>query len=388
MSLSMRKIYISTFVNSFGSWLTFLAIAMLVKERYGGQQVAWIFLVQTLPAIFFSRGLSQLIPRHLQERCYRGSQLLLALNCLVLCFVQTMPVIYIHLFVAALLKSISTPLFNTLIGKWTPQDKIDEVFIKIGSIQTATLGLAPIIGAWIKIIGSTEILFFLDAASFVVGVLIISSILKSSDQKVEKFSINMRSLFASVASVPKSLPKELWFGLGLWFSFLTLGALINALEFARFEQLAMNEAMVGYALAAWGIGSLFSFAKKIKIPLLVSGTVFLISLALFLASPSAWMVIGAFAIAGWASSVFSGSLRGQIQRSVPPELNALPIWSFANQIIQLINLVAYVGVGLLLSVLGFNLFTILVVLVGTLMLAAIAWSPWNVVKANAQMESV
>lgn len=375
MNTTLRKIYLSTFINSFGSWLTFLAIALLVKEKYGGQQVAWVFLVQTLPAILFSRSLAQLIPENQQERYYWGSQVLLALNCLVLCLVQSLPVLYIHLFIAAFLKSASTPLFNTLVGRWTPTNKVNEVFTKIGSIQTATLALAPIAGAWIKIISSSELLFFIDAISFIISTVLLKELLfVSATNEIKPTStFQLKNAFSSIVKVPTDIPASLWHALFLWFGFLMLGALINALEFARFDQLQMNETTIGYALGAWGLGSLIAFLKKIDISLFISNGIFLATLMFFLITPSTAGVIFIFVVAGWISSVFSGALRGQIQKSVPCGYDALPVWAFANQITQAINLVAYVGVGLLLASLGFSLFTVSVGLVGLGMQIAIIW---------------
>lgn len=375
MNTTLRKIYLSTFINSFGSWLTFLAIALLVKEKYGGQQVAWVFLVQTLPAILFSRSLAQLIPENQQERFYWGSQVLLALNCLILCLVQSLPVLYIHLFVAAFLKSASTPLFNTLVGRWTPTNKVNDVFTKIGSIQTATLALAPIAGAWIKIISSSELLFFIDAISFIISIVLLKELLfvSTTNEIKQASAFQFKNVFTAVVKIPTGVPASLWHALLLWFGFLTLGALINALEFARFDQLQMNEKTIGYALGAWGLGSLIAFFKKIDISLFVANGIFLAASIFFLITPSISGVLFVFVVAGWISSVFSGTLRGQIQKSVPIEYNALPVWAFANQITQLINLVAYVGVGLLLTTLGFSLFTVGIVLVGLCMQMAIIW---------------
>jgi MFS family permease len=374
MNLSLKKLYLSTFINSFGSWLTFLAIALLVKEKYGGQQVAWIFLVQTLPAILFSRSLAQLIPEHQQERFYWISQVLLAVNCLVLCFVQSLPILYVHLFIAAFLKSASNPLFNTLAGRWAPSEKVDEVFTKIGSIQTATLALAPIAGAWIKIVSSAEMLFFIDALSFIVSVVLLKELLFVKAREVKNTAVfKLKDLFSTVIKIPKGVPSSLWRGLLLWFGFLILGALVNALEFSKFEQLQMDERMIGYALGAWGLGSLIAFIKKWDVTLALSGAVFLGALAFFFMTPSVFGAIAVFIVGGWASSVFSGMLRGQVQKSVPSNFDALPVWAFANQITQVINLIAYTGVGLLLSAVGFNLFTILVVLVGIGIQTAILW---------------
>jgi MFS family permease len=369
MKYQQERLYISTFINSFGSWLTFLAIALIVQEKYGSGQVAWTFLVQTLPAILFTRGLSNLVPVKKQERYFFVLQIALALNCLVLCFNQSLPVLYGHLFISALLKSISTPLFNTLIGKWFNGEKMKETFIRVGSIQASTLALAPVAGAWIKIVSSAQVLFALDALSFVLSVVILKELFVKKEINAasgEKKSFQVKDLFADLVSIPRDIPKMLWSNLLIWFAFLILGALLNALEFSGFERLGMKESMIGYALAAWGVGSLIAFIKKSNLPGALVCLSYVLSLLLFMVSPLPWIAVLAFAIAGWASAVFSGILRTNIQASVPEGYNALPVWAFANQITQVINLVAYAGVGLFLGLLGFGVFAFVTIAFGVL----------------------
>lgn len=367
MRFQQERLYFSTFINAFGSWLTFLAIALLVKEKYGGQQVAWVFLIQTLPAIFFSRGLTGLIPDDKQEKLYWMSQILLAINSLVLCFNQSLFTLYIHLFLSAFLKSVSVPLFNTLVGKWTVKDKIKETFSRIGSIQASTLALAPIAGAWIKISSSYEFLFFIDALSFFISIVILGDLFfKGTDDLTKSVfkGIRIKELFASAAILPKDIPEKLWMNLLVWFAFLVLGALLNAMEFAGFERLKMDEKMIGYALAAWGIGNLIAFLKHINLSSKVICLVYIVTLVVFLITPNAWVAVSIFALGGWSSALFSGILRAEIQASVPEGYNALPVWAFANQVTQVINLISYLGVGVLLNVVGFSIFSVMTIAAG------------------------
>jgi MFS family permease len=375
MRFQQERLYLSTFINSFGSWLTFLAIALLVQEKYGGQQVAWIFLVQTLPAILFSRSLANLVPIPKQEKYYAVLQAALSLTSLVLCFNQSLPILYAHLFVSASLKSVSAPLFNTLVGRWIPNEKIKETFTRIGSVQASTLALAPIAGAWIKIASSAELLFFIDALTFIISVILLADLLRKNAGEVASVEKpKFKDIFSAVVSLPQNIPAILWRNLLLWFGFLILGALLNALEFAGFERLQMNERWIGYALAAWGLGSLAAFLKKSDLPATWISFIFIASLVVFLTTAKAEVAIGIFAVAGWASALFSGILRSDIQTSVPESYNALPVWAFANQITQAINLIAYAGVGLLLNVLGFSIFAAITLGVGLVIQIALSLS--------------
>lgn len=99
MKQFIYRLYLSSFISSLGSWLTFLAIAMSVKEKYGVEHVAWVFLAQTLPAIIFSRKLSELLDQKHHSSFYFWSHIVLAMNSLALCLNDSLQVIYLHLFI-------------------------------------------------------------------------------------------------------------------------------------------------------------------------------------------------------------------------------------------------------------------------------------------------
>jgi MFS family permease len=270
---------------------------------------------------------------------------------------------------------VSAPLFNTLVGRWIPNEKIKETFTRIGSVQASTLALAPIAGAWIKIASSAELLFFIDALTFIISVILLADLLRKNAGEVASVEKpKFKDIFSAVVSLPQNIPAILWRNLLLWFGFLILGALLNALEFAGFERLQMNERWIGYALAAWGLGSLAAFLKKSDLPATWISFIFIASLVVFLTTAKAEVAIGIFAVAGWASALFSGILRSDIQTSVPESYNALPVWAFANQITQAINLIAYAGVGLLLNVLGFSIFAAITLGVGLVIQIALSLS--------------
>jgi MFS family permease len=203
-----NRIYISTFINTLGNWLTFLAIALITKEKYGASQVALVFLVQTLPAIIFSQSLSRLIPIGKIEKYYWAIQVLLAACSLLMVASQSLFMIYTFLIITSLLKSISNPLFNSLIGKWINKDDHKHVF----------------------------------------------------------------------------------------------------------------------------------------------------TLTLFVFAPAPVAIISAFLIAGVFSSYLAGSLLAAIQGSVPTGYNPLPVWAYANQMTQVINLIAYGSAGCLLNIIGYQTF--------------------------------
>lgn len=354
--ISLNRLYASNLVNALGSWLTFLAIALITQERYGSQYVALVFLAQTLPAIFLSRSLARLIPVGRQEQVYALSQILLALNSLVLVFNQNLYVIFAHLLIASVLRSISTPLFNALVGKWVHADRQREVFTRLGGLQTGMLALAPIFGAWLKVLTSAQILFLVDSITFLIGIALMKELFARPSGEC-RWQFSWRDLFADIVPTPRGIPVTVSRSLRAWFTFLILGALLNAIEFPGFELHNLTEPQIGYVLAAWGAGSLFAFV--IPMPSLsptLSAALYVLALLAFVAGGHWVVLVVAFFPAGALSTYFSGALRAELQASVRPEDNPAILWGYANQVTQIINLIAYGTAGLLLAEAGFHTF--------------------------------
>ncbi len=363
-----NRIYISTFVNSFGSWLTFLAIALITQEKYGARHVALVFLVQTLPAIILSRGLASLVPVRMVKKFYAWTQILLGLCSLVLILNQSLWAIYTFLFVTSILKSLANPLFNTAIGEWIKTEDQKEVFTRVGALQAGTLALAPALGAWIKIASSASSLFIIDGISFFIGVAVLFKLFKSSaNTNEEKFIFDWKKIFAGISPRPGDIPTPVQKSLLVWFIFLAVGALINAIEFPAFERASMNEQFIGYAMTAWGFGNLFAFLIKNSLTDKVLFTFFSLAMLCFTFIANAYVLIFLFLIAGTLSSYLSGAIRANIQGSVPKDYHVAPIWAYANQMTQIINLIAYSSVGFFLGYLGFYTFGVSLVLLSGFM---------------------
>ena len=364
-----NRIYVSTFVNSFGSWLTFIAIALMTQEKYGTQHVALVFLVQTLPAILLSRGLASLVPVTAVKKVYWITQVLLGLSSFFLIFYQSLWAIYAFLFVTSVLKSLGNPLFNTLIGEWIKPEDQKEVFTRVGALQAGTLALAPALGAWIKIAFSASFLFLIDGVSFLVGIAVLVELFSRATEnvKVEKFTLDWKKIFAGVSPRPTDIPLAVQKGLLVWFLFLAVGALINAIEFPAFQRAAMSEQLIGYAMAAWGLGNIFAFLVKNPLTDKILFLVFCFALLCFAFVANAYMLIFSFLLAGAASSYLSGSIRAGIQGLVPEGYHAAPVWAYANQVTQIINLIAYSLVGFFLSHFGFYTFGVGLVLLAAML---------------------
>lgn len=360
----LQRLYTSSLINTLGSWLTFLAIALITQERYGTQYVALVFLVQTLPAIVLSRGFARIVPRQRQAQAYLVTQIILALNSLLLVFFQTLPVIFVHLLVASALRSLASSLFNSLLVDWVAPERQREVLTRLGGLQAGTLAFAPILGAWLKVMTSAHMLFLLDALTFVAGVALLNELFVRPTQEA-RWEFAWRDLFGEILPTPRGIPAAVVRVLAVWFGFLVVGALLNAIEFPGFEVHRLTEPQIGYALGAWGAGSLLAFLLPLpNLNPILSAALYVAGLLLFVVGGVWWVVIAAFFIAGAFSAYFSGTIRARLQASVKPEDNPAVLWAYANQVTQIINLVAYASAGLLLTSLGFHLFGAIMLLLG------------------------
>jgi len=364
------RIYSATLINTFGSWCTFLAIALIVKERFGAQYVPMVFLVQTLPVILFSRGMVKLIAPQAEQKWYVIIQVLFTLNSLVLLLSSSLPAIFVHLFMAAVLKGLSGPLYNMLLTDMTEADDRKLVFTRVDSLIAGALALAPPAGAWVKIFFSSKALFAIDAASFLIALVLLWPYLAVGYHKsvvwLNRSELKINQILYQVVHRPSQMPSVLWLPLVLWLTYQLVGALLNGLEFSIFSVKQMSEVQIGYALAAWGIGNLILFLVG-QVNVRVSAGVYFLGLLLFIFLPSASGAIGSFLIAGFAYSALSGGLKSKLVASVPKEFNPLPVWSYANQLNQIFNLVCYLGAGVLLNSSHSWIMTVLVLLVAGLL---------------------
>jgi MFS family permease len=363
-----RRLYLSSFINSFGSWMTFLALALITQERYGSRYVAIVFLIQSLPAILFSRGLARLVPEGWHERVYLLAQVGLCLNSLMLVFNQSLVLIFAHLLTGAFLKALSGPVFNTLAGQWVVPERQREVFTRLGALQASTLSLAPILGAWLKIAFSVQVLFAFDALSFLISLAFLSELFRPLGKAIWT-RVDLRSAMTELVRKPEGLPSETQNILLAWFAFLIVGAILNAIEFPGFQLHQLSEQEIGYALAAWGVGNLLAFLQPRSWHHAWLGVVYMLALVLFLVPGGLSLVVASFALAGALSAYFAGSIRARLQATVPDARQSMQMWAYVSQVTQVINLVAYASAAALLSIFGFYTFAAVMLVAG----AALIW---------------
>lgn len=348
MNLLHLRLYAATVVTQFGNWLTFLAIAFFVKENFGAEKVAMTFLIQSLPALVLSRGFAKIVPHSKNFSVYCTLQLVLAALVLGLTLNNSLNGIYAFLLISSIVKTLTQPLFQSLVGDWTEKSEQQTVFTRIGAIQACLLTVAPAIGGWLGASIGYKALFIIDSATFLVSL----ALLFPKPKTVNVFEDSKEATHAFAQSFLKkpSINPNTQKWLTVWFALLFFGATLNGTEFLVFERGGLSKQEIGNALACWGVGNILVFIFGSRIKSWISdrtniALLLLASIVYLLASLTPDTIYVAFLLLGTTYALSSGLVRSKLQASITPNEKPLAVWSYANQFLALINIVVYASYG-------------------------------------------
>ena len=142
MSINQR-LYLVRIISSFGDWLTFIAIALLIKEQYGGDKVAFAFLIQSLGPLLLSNYVRRIVPHGKEYHVYIGTLLAASVNVLLLTLNLGLWQVYLYTALASVIGTFSRPLLMTLVGQWVIKSDLSTVHTRLGSLQASILAFAP-----------------------------------------------------------------------------------------------------------------------------------------------------------------------------------------------------------------------------------------------------
>jgi MFS family permease len=363
------RIYTLSFLSSVGNWLTFLAVALLIKEEYGADKVALGFLIQSLGPLFLSNYFARNIPQKKQFSIYLVSLILAAANVALLVFSLGLWQIYLYYVLSSIIGAFSRPLFFSMLGEWIEKDQIAKVHTRIGSIQAAVLAFAPPLGGFLTIYFGFEALFILDALTFLIGIPLLLPKPKVVNEHVESVKTPL-IIPVKESELPVSLRKRLY----TWYVYLGVGAILNALEFKTFEQADFSRSDIGIIIGAWGTGALLSFVFNEKFSSRMTATSMAIyasvAFVVFAMSQNLWLSTACFVVGAFGNSLIGGTLRGDIQNTIPDGIKPLSIWSLVNKRLSLINIAFYGGISFSLPYVDYGYY------VGLLLVACVifVWS--------------
>ncbi len=366
------SLYLSRFFGSFGSWVTYLGIALFVQEKYGSHHVPWTFLIQTLPSFLFSNLLCRLIKDCSLKRTLIVSHLLMALGIFLLFLSPGLVQIYIYLIAISLISALVLPLLNEGISLWFRDDKLSEVHTRLGAIQSCTLIFAPMTGGVLTVFFGYNALFLFTAVCYLSAVFFLFFLKGAAYRGAHEEKDNQRSALNSslfqeylkVADNP-SLKRIVF----IWWFLMAANFLLNGIEFAIFKGQGLGAKEIGFVVGCWGIGNILSFmlsSEKIKtvfFNIRVSAFFLLMSLSAFIYLKDFTMISLSFVMAGFFNSLLSGKIRAEIQkqhgaaarRAAARRNDSLGLWVFLHRTTSLIQMGVYGLVGLMLSQSSVNL---------------------------------
>lgn len=355
------SLYLSRFFGSFGSWVTYLGIALFVQEKYGSHHVPWTFLIQTLPSFLFSNLLCRLIKDYSLKRTLIISHILMALGIFLLFLSPGLTQIYIYLIVISLISALVLPLLNEGISVWFRQDKLSEVHTRLGAIQSCTLIFAPMTGGVLTGFFGFKALFLFTAGCYLSSVFFLFFLKETGrgvpSERRDNQPSALRPLFQEYLKVTDNPSlKRIVF---IWWFLMAANFLLNGVEFAIFKGQGLQAKEIGFVVGCWGIGNILSFmlsSEKIKtvfFNMRVSAFFLLVSLSGFIYLKDFTMISLSFVTAGFFNSLLSGKIRAELQKQC--QNDSLGLWVFLHRTTSLIQMGVYGLMGLMLSNFSLNL---------------------------------
>lgn len=352
------RLYLARGISVFGDWFTLLAVALFLNQKFGSDKVAYAFFAASLPSVLLSGMAGRLIPVAHRRVAYITGVFLQATVVLALTQASALWHYYAYLLTAGTLSAILRPLADSLNGVVvSPADRA-RVFTRLGGIGSMVLSIAPVVGGAVAKSFGFQILFLLDAFSFLLALVILWPLTSA-------FSLTSGAVQASKV-VKLNLPAALKTELRSWHWLLIVGAVINAIEFKVFAQYGYSEVEIGAALCAWGVGSLIALTLPAKRLLSLSTSVVVanygLALAVFVLSAHRELAYLCFVLGGFGSTYLGGNFRAAIQNAIPNEMDKTALWGLANRHLGVINLTFYSLCGALLGVLPLEVFAVSLVL--------------------------
>lgn len=346
-------LYASRFLSGFAGWLIFLAVALMVKERYGANQVPMTFLLQSLPPLIFSNWLARLTNEKYMKTVFVSAQLLGVPALLLLNERLGLPGIYTYILLNSMIQTLCNPILVSMAVKAVPSNRWEGVHLRLTSIQSSTLAIAPIFGGWLAMTFGFDQLILLTAICAISG----AALMLPAIPRLESSPRSTEQIHWFQQWRPLKLPnREMKLAFRHWGIFLVLGALLNTVEFPIFEQAGLSRGDIGAMLGFWGIGNLVAFAYSLKkatpFSARIAGLAFTTALAIFVMQGSLWLALSSFLVGGFFNSYLAGILRNRISQSIPEGTRSLDVWAAINQQMGFVNLIIYGSGGYLLGLIS------------------------------------
>ena len=337
--------YAVSFINSFGNALTFLALFIYVQRTFGTASVAGAFLVQSIPAVLLARRLPELVPERLAREAYLVSQAALAIASAAMAVsLPDLVGVYAFLVATTVLRTFANPFFYAIARDVAPHEASESFFARIAAAASVALIVAPAIGGLIAATAGYRALLAIDAVTFVIAGALVACIRPQVRHAGAADSKGWREIvLATRLPNPAKGNRQLQWALLSWFLLAAAGAALNGVEFPVMVGAGLSDTSIGIVLAFWGLGSLIAFAAgglARTMSTVLAGCGLVLGGALWVTGDIVASCVG-FLLAGFFYALVSGALRSAIAVSIPSGTPSVSVWAYANQGVQLANVLIY-----------------------------------------------
>jgi MFS family permease len=171
---SFRLLFLATLGSGFGTWLAFIGLAIDVKDRTdSGAWVSALLIADVLPAVVIGLLAGPLVDRLSRKGLMIGADLLRAAIFALLPFAGSAGVIV----ALAALAGVGTGLFRPAVyaglPNLVPDDELANANALLQGIENLAWMVGPVIGGAILAISSPDVAYWINAATFLVSVLLL-----------------------------------------------------------------------------------------------------------------------------------------------------------------------------------------------------------------------
>ncbi|MDQ0187623.1 MFS transporter [Cytobacillus kochii] len=257
---SFVRFWIASTTSSFGTYITTLALQVLVVSNMGGSavDVGWVSASRWLPYVLLG-----LIAGVLVDRFYRKTVLVVTdigrgMILTFICFMSITEVISIGLLMFLLVLFGTLSLFNdsayqSFVPQLVPRPLLTRANARLEQSSAVAETTGPAIGGGlVSLIGAPFALLF-DALSYLFSSVLIASIKHQTSKKVKTGSLGqqikegLRWVYQHQYLRPLALNTHAWF----LFHSMTMTILVSIFLI----ELGFDALLLGYVLAAAGVGA-------------------------------------------------------------------------------------------------------------------------------------
>lgn len=260
-------------ISGIGDWLSIVAIITLVGLKWNASplEVSFIILFLAVPMVVLGPFAGTVADRFNRKVLMLTSDLVRAGLILILAFVDTLWGVYICLFAIGAFSTVFIPAKNGKLKELVKTEEMKSAMAITAMIDSSTKVIGPLISGVLVAAFSTQLVFYMDAATFAISALLIlflpgvATSLEEKEGNADRIPSSFKDDFLVGIAFIKSNTYIMIGMCLLGFSLLILQLSDSQLIVLVRELTAASPDLFGYIVAASGIGMLLAglfLAKK------------------------------------------------------------------------------------------------------------------------------